>query len=197
MASKPENPMNDDPVSLHERAAELFSARVHAVPVDGWAAPTPCPEWSVRELVNHLVNEELWMPELLAGRTIAEVGDRFDGDLVGDDPVGAWDDATARARAAVAQEGAMQRIVHLSFGDFQADFYTMQVFSDLLVHSWDLARAIGADDDLPDDLVTACFTFNRPQEETLRRSGLFGPHVEVPPDADEQTRLLALVGRRS
>ncbi len=188
--------MTDDPVTLHNRAADLFSARVNAVPADAWPAPTPCTKWTVRDLVNHLVNEELWMPELLAGRTIEEVGDRFDGDLLGDDPVGAWDAACAAAQAAVAEDGAMERIVHLSFGDFPGAFYTMQVFSALLIHSWDLARAIGADDSLPDDLVRASLEFNRPQESVLRESGAFGDQVDVPPDADEQTELLALVGRR-
>jgi len=187
--------MSPDPVQLHHRGAELFASHVHAISADGWPAPTPCAEWSVHDLVNHLVNEELWVPELLAGRTIDEVGNRFDGDLLGDDPVAAWDDAAAAAQDAIAERGAMERTVHLSFGDFSAAFYTMQVFSDLLIHSWDLARAIGRDDTLPGDLMAACWGFNRPMADTLRASGAFGDEVDVSPDADQQTKLLAFFGR--
>ena len=187
--------MDADPVQLHDRGAQLFASHVHAVPADGWLAPTPCTEWSVRDLVNHLVNEELWVPELLAGRTIDEVGNRFDGDLLGDDPAAAWDDAAAAAQDAIGEHGAMERTVHLSFGDFSADFYAMQIFSDLLIHSWDLARAIGGDDTLPADLMEACWDFNRPMADTLRASGAFGDEVDVPEDADQQTKLLAFFGR--
>ena len=54
---------------------------------DQWGAPTPCADWDVRELVNHVAGEDLWTAPLLEGSTIEEVGDRFDGDLLGDDPI--------------------------------------------------------------------------------------------------------------
>ena len=81
---------------LHRRSVEGFVARLDALaPLDDdvWSAPTPCPEWDVRALVNHIVNEDLWTVPLMEGATIDEVGDRFDGDLLGDDPI-------AMARAA-------------------------------------------------------------------------------------------------
>jgi uncharacterized protein (TIGR03086 family) len=187
--------MENDVCRLHERAVASFGARVHAVKDDQWDAATPCSEWNVRTLVNHIVGENRWMPPLLEGQTIAEVGDRFDGDLLGDDPKAAWDASAAEAVEAVQADGAMDRTVHLSFGDFPGREYTMQVFADLMIHGWDLARAIGADERLDPELVEACTAWFTPMEEAYRSSGAIGPRPEVPPDADAQTRLLAAFGR--
>jgi uncharacterized protein (TIGR03086 family) len=188
--------METDVRKLHQRAIESFGARVDAIRDDQWSSPTPCEEWDVRALVNHLVSENRWMPPLLAGATIGEVGDRFEGDLLGDDAKAAWDDSAAEAVAAVHGEGAMERTVHLSFGDFPGREYTMQVFADLLIHGWDLARAIGADERLDAELVGACASWFRPMEAAYRTGGAIGPRVETPPEADAQTRLLASFGRR-
>jgi uncharacterized protein (TIGR03086 family) len=188
-------PMETDVRKLHQRATDSFGAQVHAIRDDQWASGTPCEEWDVRTLVNHVVSEHRWMPPLLAGRTIPEVGDRFDGDLLGDDGKAAWDDSAAEAVAAVHDDGAMERIVHLSFGDFPGQEYTMQVFADLVIHGWDLARAIGADERIDPDLVEACASWFGPMEEAYRSAGAVGPRIETPPDADAQTRLLAVFGR--
>lgn len=187
--------METDVRKLHQRAIESFGARVHAIRDDQWGSRTPCEEWDVRTLVNHLVYENRWMPPLLAGGTIAEVGDRFEGDLLGDDGKAAWDDSAADAVAAVQGDGAMERTVHLSMGDFPGSEYTMQVFADLVIHGWDLARAIGADERIDPGLVDACATWFAPMEEAYRSGGAIGPRVETPPEADPQTRLLAVFGR--
>src|SRR5437899_5267197 len=73
-----------DVKELYRRALERFGRHVHQVRDDQWNGPTPCTEWDVRVLVNHLVSENLWMPPMLDGRKIADVGDRFDGDLLGE-----------------------------------------------------------------------------------------------------------------
>jgi hypothetical protein len=121
-----------DLVALHYGATEAFGARVEAVREEQWSLPTPCTDWNVRDLVNHLVYENRWTDPILAGKTIEEVGDRFEGDLLGDDPVAAWRDAVAEARAAVAAPGALGRAVHLSFGDAPAELYVHQLFADHL-----------------------------------------------------------------
>ncbi|MEX1288624.1 MAG: maleylpyruvate isomerase N-terminal domain-containing protein, partial [Acidimicrobiia bacterium] len=90
----------NDALDLYRRAVAEFDRRVAAVPDHRWASPTPCSEWDVRALVNHLVYEDLWAKELLEGRTLDEVGDRFDGDNLGDDPKAAWAAARDSARAA-------------------------------------------------------------------------------------------------
>ncbi|WP_030560959.1 TIGR03086 family metal-binding protein [Streptomyces aureocirculatus] len=180
----------------HGQALDLFTERVHGVGQDRWGAPTPCAEWTVRDLVQHLVVEQLWVPPLVRdGATMDEVGDSFEGDMTGPDPVASWDTAADAARAAFAESGALDRTVHLSYGDTPARDYCAQMITDLVVHSWDLARAIGADEHLPDELVTAALHEVRPYAADLSRSGLFAPAVEPPPGADAQTELLCLLGR--
>jgi uncharacterized protein (TIGR03086 family) len=187
--------MEADVRELFRRAAEGFGERVHAVRDDQWGQPTPCSDWDVRMLVNHLVGEMRWAPPLFAGSTVAELGDRFDGDLLGDDPGTAWDDAAKEAVEAVAGEGAMDRTVHLSFGDFPGREYALQLFADLLVHGWDLARAIGAEERLDPELVDACAGWFGPMEEGYRQAGAIAPRPDVPAGADGQTQLLAMFGR--
>jgi uncharacterized protein (TIGR03086 family) len=187
--------LDNDVRELHQRATAAFGRHVHAIREDQWGAPTPCSDWDVRQVVNHVVAENRWSPPLLAGRTIAEVGDRFDGDVLGDDGKAAWDDSAAEAVAAVYSDGSMDRVVHLSFGDFPGREYTMQLFADLLIHGWDLARAIGDDERLDPELVEACATWFAAMEDGYRAGGAVGPRVEVATDADDQDRLLAMFGR--
>ncbi len=184
-----------DVPELHRRAVEGFGRHVHAVEDRQWGNDTPCPGWDVRTLVNHLVYEDRWTPPIMAGRTIAEVGDRFEGDLLGDDPKRSWDEAAREAVAAVGSDGAMEKIVHLSFGDVPGSEYALQLFADHLIHSWDLARATGADERLDPELVDACLDWFQDREESYRRSGVIGPRPAVPAGADAQTRLLAMFGR--
>jgi uncharacterized protein (TIGR03086 family) len=177
-------------------AVEAFTARLRAVPADGWHASTPCSEWDVHDLVNHVVNELRWVSPLLAGRTIAEVGDSLDGDLLGDDPAGAWDAAAAEAVAAARALGTADPAVHLSYGDSPASAYLAELASDVIVHTWDLARAAQTDDRLPPALVAYADGVLRPSFEAWRAAGAFGPSVDLPPDADAQDHLLAATGRR-
>ncbi|MFJ2768766.1 TIGR03086 family metal-binding protein [Streptomyces sp. NPDC087300] len=189
-----------DPALLdrHAQALGLFTDRVHAVRADQWDAPTPCTEWTVRDLVAHLTGEQLWVPPLVRdGATTASVGDAFDGDVLGSDPVASWDTAAAASRAAFRAPGALDRTVHLSFGATSAAFYCGQMTTDLVVHAWDLSRAIGADESLPAALVDFSVREVEPYAAELAGSGLFVAAVEPPSDADAQTRLLALLGRRA
>jgi uncharacterized protein (TIGR03086 family) len=185
-----------DVLRLLQRGIADFGRAVHTVGADQWSAPTPCTEWDVRALVNHLAVEHLWVPPLLAGKTVAEVGDAFDGDRLGDDPVAAWDAAAAGSTAGFAEPGALDRTVHLSYGDRPARDYCREMVLDLVVHSWDLARAIGADEHVDPDLVELAYGHIAPIVHLWQDAGIFAPPVPVPDDADLQTRLLALTGRR-
>jgi uncharacterized protein (TIGR03086 family) len=185
------------PVALYRAACDVFDQKVRAVRAGQWGSPTPCTEWDVRQLVNHVTVEDLWAPELLSGRTVEEVGEAFEGDQLGADPVRTWSAALARATAVATEPGVATRIVHLSYGDDSASSYLMQMFCDHLIHAWDLATAIGADQRLPDDLVSACAEWFTGAEPVMRGAGLIAPRPPVPDGAGPQTRLLAAFGRRA
>jgi uncharacterized protein (TIGR03086 family) len=182
---------------LFPRAIASFDARVRAVTPDQWDDDTPDDDWAVRDLVNHLVNEQLWAPETLGGKTMEEVGDRFEGDQVGDDPAGAWARASAASLATVAEPGALDRKVHLSRGVRPAHEYIAEMTADATIHAWDLARGIGADDALDPELVQFAYDMLLPMKDHLVKTGLFKAAIDVPDDAPLQTKLLAIVGRRA
>lgn len=184
-------------LSRYDTALAGFTRRVHAIRSDQWQHPTPCQEWDVRALVNHLVTEQLWVPLLLDGATVDDVGDRFDGDQLGSHPALAWERAADDARKAFAAPGALQRPVELSYGRRPAKGYCQEMTLDLTVHAWDLARGIGSDEHLDEELVRAALSFIEPGVEQLADTGMFAPPVPVRPDADDQTRLLALLGRHA
>jgi uncharacterized protein (TIGR03086 family) len=183
--------------AMFGRAVAQFDVHVQQVGDDQWRAATPDEGWNVRDLVNHVAGEDLWAPLLLAGSTVAEVGDRFDGDVLGADPKAAWASASAAAVRAVAEDGAMDRIVHLSFGDFPGREYAMQLFADHLIHGWDLARAIGAEERLDSELVASCATWFDAVEDAYRSAGAIAARPPVPDEAGAQTVLLARFGRRA
>jgi uncharacterized protein (TIGR03086 family) len=179
---------------IYRRAGAGFAARVHQV--DGrWTDPTPLPGWDVRALVHHLVEEQRWAPALLAGETIEQVGDRFAGDLLGTDPVPAFDAAAAAALEAVEAQGALQRTVHLSFGDCPGREYVMQLAADHLVHTWDLARALGVDETLDPAATTAVRDWFADHEPAYRQAGLIGPRVDPAPGSGPGAELLGMFGR--
>src|SRR5262245_7206153 len=173
---------------------DRFGGLVHEIRPDQWGDGTPCTEWDVRMLVHHLMGESVWVPPLLQGQTIAEVGSRFDGDLLGDDPVGAWDRSQAETRDAMA--GAdLDAVTHLSYGDVPARHYLFEVANDLWVHGWDLARAIGGDETFAPYAVDALLGYYGPLEARLKASGGFGPVIPVADDAEWQTPRLDVFGR--
>ncbi|HEX3211150.1 MAG TPA: TIGR03086 family metal-binding protein [Actinomycetota bacterium] len=187
--------MPADQAALHRRAVEEFDARVRAVGDDQWELPTPCSDWNVRQLVNHLVYENRWTVPLMEGSTIAAVGDRYEGDLLGDDPKAAWSESSTDAVRSVQADGALERVVDLSSGPTPAGEYVSQLFADHLIHAWDLARAVGADERLDPELVDACASWFAEMEPRYRATGAIGERPETPPGADAQTILLAAFGR--
>jgi len=182
-------------LDLYRRSVRAFVDRADTVGPDQWGNPTPCTEWDVRALVNHIVYEQRWSVPLFAGATIAEVGDRFEGDLLGDDPSASSRAAADEALAAVEDEAVLDSTVHLSFGDTPASEYLDQLFADHLVHSWDLAVGIDADRTLDPDLVRACLEWFGDQEQTYRNAGAIGPAAPLPDDPSDQDRLIAAFGR--
>lgn len=185
-------------LTRHTEALALFTDRVHAVRENQWDDSTPCTRWSVRDLVNHLTAEQLWVPDLVTDRaTIEDIGDAYDGDVLGDRPRHTWDAAARAARKAFSADGAMEGTVQLSYGETPTTAYCSQMISDAVVHAWDLSRAIGAEERLPDALVAFTLEEVAPYASELAKSGLFAAPIEPPPGDDPQTRLLAMLGRRA
>lgn len=175
-------------------ALEAFSERVHNLPADRWDAPTPCAQWSVRELVKHLTSEHLWAPHLLRGETMADVGDRYDGDVLGDDPASTWGAAAAASKTAW-QDASDDQVVHLSFGDAPASEYAEQMLLDLTVHGWDLVQGAGLDMDMDPEATEHVLAYVRSRADELAGTGLFDAPVDVG-SSDPADQLLGLLGRR-
>ena len=192
--------MTDDLVQLHGRCGQRFAALVAGVGPGQWQDGTPCSEWDVRTLVHHLLYEQYWVPPLFEGLELEQVGDRFEGDLMGDD-ASAWPGLLAasieQAHAAVARPGALDRTVHLSFGDASGREYAIQLIADFAIHAWDLAQATGQDDTLDPDAVALLLPWTEANAELLAGSGMFGVRIDAALDAPDDVRLLGLLGRAS
>lgn len=187
-----------DPVQSLKEASALFRSRLEQVPADAWEHSTPCSEWDVRALVNHVVGGEKVVPELMAGKTFEEILPSLAGDQLGADPLAAFEAATAAAIEAFASPAALDRQVHHPAGDMDGRTYIGFRIGDLTVHSWDLARATGGDESLPPALVEAVLAALEPMRPIIGSVGVFGtgPSGSLPDDADPQTRMLDLAGRR-
>ncbi len=181
---------------LHKRALDATGQVVAGINADQYDLPTPDADWDVRALLNHIVAGNLWAAELAAGRTIQQVGDRLDGDVVGSDPARAYDRSAAAAAAAFEAPGAMDAPCAVSYGPVPGSVYAGDRFVDVLIHGWDLADATGQETTLDPDLVAACTQVVEPEVAALRAAGVVGPALVAAPDASEQTRLLAMLGRR-
>lgn len=178
---------------LHRSAVEHWLGVAARVPDDAWDDPTPCTEWSVRALVNHVVYEDLWTVPLFRGATIQEVGDRFDGDVLGDMPKAAADRAAREAVAVVAELLPSGGTVQLSFGETSMEEYAAQLAADHVIHAWDLAVAIGLDRTIPEDLLGPLAEWFADREEGYRSGGVIGPRAAS--TGGRQGDLLAAFGR--
>jgi uncharacterized protein (TIGR03086 family) len=189
-----------DLVELHGRCGERFAALVGGIKSDQWHDPTPDTEWDVRTLVHHLLYEQRWVEPLFSGMTVEQVGGRYEGDLMGDD-ASSWPELLSssieEAHEVIAQPGALERTVHLSYADVPGEEYTMQLTADLAIHAWDLARGTRQDDTLDPDAVALILPWTEANADLLTGSGMFGTRIDVGPDAPDDVRLLGLLGRRA
>ena len=185
-----------DLLDAHDRALDHTSGYIAAIGRDQWGLDTPCDGWVLRFLVNHVVSGNFWAGELVRGKTIDEVGDRLDGDILGDDAA-AVDRASAEAASsAFCEPGALVRPCAVSYGPIPGSEYLAHRYIDVLIHGWDVAMSIGSDPILPDDLVGACWEVVEPMQDMLSSTGAFGDGSVVAGDgAALQTRLLAALGR--
>ncbi len=178
-----------DPAERHRAIAAGFTTRVQAV--TDWDAPSPVPAWTTRDVVRHLVE---WLPSFLengAGITLPS------GPDADQDPVAAWQVHSDAVQALLDDPGTADKLLsNPHTGDVPLPeaidrFYT----SDVFMHTWDLARGAGLDDRLDAEACTEMLAGMEPLADMLANSGQYGPRVPVPDDADDQTKLLGLIGR--
>ncbi|WP_068255128.1 TIGR03086 family metal-binding protein [Janibacter corallicola] len=171
------------------RAAATFTDRVRGT--SDWDAPTPVPEWRARDVVGHLTT---WLPDLLAAGSPVELDPVPSAD---EDPVAAWTATDAQVRA-LLEDPASEQVVfsHQYIGQLPLPAMLDQYFtSDVVFHTWDLARATGQDDGLDEDYIAGALEGMAAQEELIRSSGQFGEQQPVPQDASVQERFLSFIGR--
>lgn len=191
----------DDLLVLFRTGMREFTERVDAIEADRWAAPTPCRDWTVTELVKHVVDEHRWVPPLIHGHDLETAGRIVEGEAAGRsggdgglDLKLEWDDVSTASLQAVGEPDALQRTVSLSRGPTPAGEYLSEMIFDLVVHSWDLGRAIGYPGELPEDAV-AFVWHSVEQFGDLSSTGMFAAPVDVPREASLIDRLVAATGR--
>jgi len=179
------------PADEHRRIAGAFMETVESTAPAAWDNPAPPEGWVARDVVRHLVE---WFPAFLhvaTGLTLPA------GPSVDHDPLGAWRIQTGAVQAllddpvSAEREHDLAHIGTMPLGQAIHTIYTADVF----LHRWDLARATGQNETLDPNKCAEMLGGMRPMEEAMRRSGHYGPRVDVPDDADVQTQLLAFIGR--
>jgi uncharacterized protein (TIGR03086 family) len=175
----------------HRQIAADFTTTVAGVAPAAWDNPAPPEGWVARDVVRHLTE---WFPAFLQSAT----GNVLPaGPAVDDDPVGAWRTQTAAVQALLDDPATAEKVhdfPHMGTMPLQ-NVVSMIYTSDVFMHRWDLARATEQDETLDPERCAAMFEGMLPMDEVLRQSGHYGPRVDVPDDADAQTRLLAFIGR--
>jgi uncharacterized protein (TIGR03086 family) len=176
----------------YRKVAGQFTERVRAVPDDAWDNPTPCEGWVARDVVGHLVE---WLPAFFFDTWDIELPAGFAWNA--EDPAGGWEVVNGAIQSALDDPEIARRERETRMGRWTFE-RTIDVIctGDILVHTWDLARATGLDETLDAGEVHQYVESMEPLDAVLREGGQYGARIEVPDDADEQTRLIAFLGRR-
>ena len=187
-------------------ADQALNRVVAQIKDEQWAMPMP-PTFlrrhsdqvpTLREIITYHAYDDAWVPDMLAGKTMAEAGaDKFQGDLLGDDAKGNFAAIVERACAAAAavDAAALERTVHCSFGDFTAREYFWQITNFRGLRAHDIAQVIGVDHGLSDELVQGLWDEISPHADEWRTYGVFPPAIPVPADAPLLDRVLGITGR--
>ena len=183
--------MTDTPAQEFREIAGRFAAVVAGVRPDQWDDPSPVEEWAARDVVRHLVE---WFPSFLASGADVHLPA---GPSVDDDPAGAWHHLQREVQAILDDPASQERVLsNRHIGDVPLPQAVSRFFTaDVFMHTWDLARATGQDDTLDPQRCAAMLAGMEPIEDAMRSSGQYGARVEVPVDADAQTRMLGFIGR--
>jgi uncharacterized protein (TIGR03086 family) len=161
-------------------------------------ASTPCTEWSVRDVINHVVGGATMFAECVESGSVADerLGQLMGGDNLGEDYKGAFHTASDRARAAFGGEGALEKIVKLPFGEMPAGIALNIAVMDVMTHTVDIAKATGQKID-DDELLDTALTVGRQLiTDSFRTPGMFDAEQPAPADASAEDKLLAFAGRK-
>jgi uncharacterized protein (TIGR03086 family) len=176
-----------------DRAAAAVAVVVGKVRADQLGLPSPCTDWDVRGVLNHLVMGNLMAHASLRGQQPPR--DRS-ADYLGDDPRAAFGESVTACRAAFAELGVLERVVPTPLGEQQASFYVHMRINELLAHGWDIAAATGQSTDLAPELAEEALAMWQARLGDKPRDGMpFGPARPAPADATAADRLAAFLGR--
>ena len=183
--------MSDDSLALLSRVLDQTRSIIAAVGPDQASAPTPCTQWNMRQLVNHVVHDVQQFTAVAQGEGFKA----SDADVVGDDWLAAYDAAAGALRAAWNEPGALDRTAKLPFGEVPATWQVGQQITDLAVHAWDVARAAGQHAELDPAVIEAALAWGRQNLKPEFRGAAFGPEVPVAADAPSYSQLIGFFGR--
>jgi len=175
-------------LTMWRQVADGFSECLATVGEQDWEKPTCCEKWNVFELAHHAIGAQRMIPRALGASGAI--------DEIGDDLIVVWRTVRDGADLALASPGALDQRVKLSFGEMKARDGLAFPMSDMLVHTWDIARAIGGNDRLNLEACEKALADLEPIDELLRGPGFYGPKLEPAADADIQDKLLAFLGRK-
>ncbi len=180
-------------IDRYTALAEQFGTRVEAASDASFAQPAPCEGWTGRDVVAHVVES--------MRRVTAAIrdGDPDQAEKMGSDadPKAEWRSSLADVKEALASPKAAEATMPGPMGVAPVEMMVGRILSsDVLVHTWDLARAVGGDERLDQDAVGHTFEGLKPMDAMLRRPGVFGPKVDAPEGADLQTQFLCFLGRQ-
>jgi uncharacterized protein (TIGR03086 family) len=178
----------------YQRALDGFESVLCAVPADGWDAPSPCTDWSVRDVAGHMIGGQHMIRDLAAGATPQEVN-TAPGRFAGTEPVESWRAIRKECAVALTPAALRRPIPFGALGDVPLRDFLGGYILEILIHTWDIAQAIGRPARLDPDLVHHAFATARVIARPLRQAGLLGPERPAPPRGGELTRLLAFMGR--
>ena len=173
----------------YRRLAAAMTTRIAAVEPAAWSNPSPCSEWTARDLVGHLVDVHGRFQGLVGREPVAHPS-------VDEDPLGAFVAVRDQMQADLEDPVRVDQEYEGRFG--RSTFGTAVdgfICFDLVVHGWDLARATGQDDTIAPQDVERLAPMVEAMAETMRANGVIGPPVDPAPGAGDQDRLLNALGR--
>lgn len=183
-----------DAKDLFVRATAATRRMIEGIRPDQWENATPCSEWDLRALVNHVTGEGLWIEQFFTGKTMAEVGDSLNGDILGDDPIAAYAAAIETALPHIT-DAALEWTYGFSFGELSGLGYLTQMFGDQLVHTWDIAKGSNQPAALDDELVKIARPIFEELVAFVGQGSVYGVSKAMEAESSPLASLLGLLGR--